>query len=199
MSNWEPAADFGPSVTHGWSTPAKMRKKYCWVNIAVYPRLQLISHTQPATITITPRAPPKLKFVYYVWLCLCIYLFMHMYAAIQQQYFENKVWEIYFYKEVCSFVHWSSYIIIFTNLSARAGYDTRSIFKRSLTGFNSEFSFSPSPPYYLPILAGGRIFGFIPFPRVLVLWEMQSISSRIWTRVTVSISCDDNHYTTGTT
>ena len=36
----------------------------------------------------------------------------------------------------------STYIIIFTNLSARAGYDTRSIFKRSLTGFNSEFSFS---------------------------------------------------------
>ena len=32
--------------------------------------------------------------------------------------------------------------IIFTNLSARAGYDTRSIFKQSLTGLNSEFSFS---------------------------------------------------------
>ena len=31
---------------------------------------------------------------------------------------------------------------IFTNLSARAGYDTRSVFKRSLTGLNSEFSFS---------------------------------------------------------
>ena len=31
---------------------------------------------------------------------------------------------------------------IFTNPSARAGYDTRSIFKRSLTGLNSEFSFS---------------------------------------------------------
>ena len=28
------------------------------------------------------------------------------------------------------------------NPSARAGYDTRSIFKRSLTGLNSEFSFS---------------------------------------------------------
>ena len=26
---------------------------------------------------------------------------------------------------------------------------------------------------------------------------MQSVSSRIWTRVTVSISNDDNHYTTG--
>ena len=32
--------------------------------------------------------------------------------------------------------------ILFTNHSAGAGYDTRSIFKRSLTGFNSEF---PSP------------------------------------------------------
>ena len=80
-------------------------------------------------------------------------------------------------------------------------------FKRSLTGLNSEFSFSetsyltkveePSLPYYLPI-DGGRIIGFITFPRVLVLCEMQSVSSRIWTRVTVSISCDDNHYTTGT-
>ena len=51
--------------------------------------------------------------------------------------------------------------------------------------------------YYLPI-AGGRIIGFIPFPRVLVLYEMQSISSRIWTRSAVSISYDDNHYTTRT-
>ena len=43
--------------------------------------------------------------------------------------------------------------------------------KRSLAGLNSEFSFS------LPI-AGGRIIGFIPFPRVLVLCEMQSVLSR---------------------
>ena len=28
---------------------------------------------------------------------------------------------------------------------------------------------------------------------------MQSVSSRIWTRVAVSISYDDNHYTTGIT
>ena len=33
-------------------------------------------------------------------------------------------------------------MILFTNPSARAGYDTRSNFKRSLTGLNSEFSFS---------------------------------------------------------
>ena len=31
---------------------------------------------------------------------------------------------------------------IFTNPSARAGYDTRSFLKRSLAGLNSEFSFS---------------------------------------------------------
>ena len=31
---------------------------------------------------------------------------------------------------------------IFTNPSAQAGYDTRSIFKCSLTGLNAEFSFS---------------------------------------------------------
>ena len=35
-----------------------------------------------------------------------------------------------------------SVLILFTNPSARAGYDTRSIFKQSLTGLNSEFSFS---------------------------------------------------------
>ena len=68
------------------------------------------------------------------------------------------------------------------NPSARAGYDTRSVLKWSLKGFNSEFSFSltscltkaeePSLPYYL-LTAGGRIIGFIPFPRVLVLCEMQ--------------------------
>ena len=53
----------------------------------------------------------------------------------------------------------NSIVFIFTNPSARAGYDTRSIFKRSLTGFNLEFSFSltscqikaeePSLSYYL--------------------------------------------------
>ena len=32
--------------------------------------------------------------------------------------------------------------ILFTNPSARAGYDTRLIFKQSLTGLNSEYSFS---------------------------------------------------------
>ena len=37
---------------------------------------------------------------------------------------------------------WTVIVIIFTNCFARAGYDTRSIFKWSLTSLNSEFSFS---------------------------------------------------------
>ena len=91
------------------------------------------------------------------------------------------------------------------NLSSRVGYDTRSIFKRSLTGLNSEFSFFStswltkaeeiSLPYDL-LIARGRIIGFIPFPKVLVLCEMQPVSSKIWTHIAVSISYDDNHYTT---
>ena len=44
--------------------------------------------------------------------------------------------------EKCGFEQQKEGMIIFTNPSARAGYDTRSIFKRSLTGLNSEFSFS---------------------------------------------------------
>ena len=109
---------------------------------------------------------------------------------------------------VCISVSWFyasfSRYTLFTNPSTREGYDKRSIFKLSLAGLNSEFSFSStscltkaeeiSLSYYLPI-AGGRIIGFVPLPRVLR--EMQSVSSWIWTRVAVSISYDNNHYTTG--
>ena len=77
--------------------------------------------------------------------------------------------------------------------------------KRNLTGLNSEFSSSTScltkaeeQSAILFTIAGGRIIGFIPFSRVLVLCEIQSVPSRIWTRVAVSNSYDDNHYTTGT-
>ena len=36
------------------------------------------------------------------------------------------------------------------------------------------------------------------FPKVLVLYQMQSASSRIWTRVAMSIPYADNHDTTDT-
>ena len=99
-------------------------------------------------------------------------------------------------------IMYKAYHILFTH-PLRSG---RIWHKVSLTGLNSVFFFSytsclskakePSLPYYLPI-TGGRIFGSIPFPRVLVLCEMQSVLSRVWSRVAVSISYDDNHYTTG--
>ena len=54
-----------------------------------------------------------------------------------------------------------------------------------------------SLPNYLPT-TGERIVGFIPFPRVLSLCDMQTASSKIRTRVTDSISYDDNQYTTST-
>ena len=74
----------------------------------------------------------------------------------------------------------SVYVYVYVyipNTTARTGCDTRSIFKRSLTRLNSEFSFSetdyhaqvkePSPPDYLPI-AGGGMVGFISFQRYLL-------------------------------
>ena len=82
-----------------------------------------------------------------------------------------------------------------------AGYDLSSVFKWSSTGLNLKLSFFqtgfhtivkyPSLIYYLS-RAGGRLTGFIPFPK------MQRASPSIWTRVAVSIYIDDNHYTTGT-
>ena len=66
--------------------------------------------------------------------------------------------------------------------------DTSSIFLLSLIGLDSELSFiktvyhikvkEPSLLYYSPI-AGEIIIGFIPFPRVLVLGEMQTVSFTI--------------------
>ena len=90
----------------------------------------------------------------------------------------------------------SDFHIIFTNPSTRTEYDTRPTFKRSLTGLNSEFSFSytscltkaeePSLPYYFPI-AGERIIGFIPFPR-----EMWNAWSAMWNAI--SLVQDLNSY-----
>ena len=99
-------------------------------------------------------------------------------------------------------------LYVFTNPTAWVGCNTKSILMWSLTGLNSEFSFilsgcltkakGLSLPYYLPI-AGGRIIGFIAFPKgISAVWKMQSALSRIWTHVAVSISYDDNHYTTDT-
>ena len=78
MLNWEPVAVRGLWTLSDprLSNPAKMRKKYCWLNIAVCPCL----HSPLTHRNINP--------------------------------FENKVWEVYFYKELYPFVHWSSSILL---------------------------------------------------------------------------------------
>ena len=48
--------------------------------------------------------------------------------------------------------------------------------------------------YYLPI-AGGKTDGFMLFSRALVRSVTRTISSRIWTLVTDSITNGDNRYT----
>ena len=136
---------------------------------------------------------------------IAVKLFLH--ALSQRPWYQD--WPNYCLEKNCLLSYRIGltyiYIYIYTNPSKWI-WDTKIIFKRSLTGLNSEFPFSetscltkaeePNLSYDLPI-AGGRIIGFIPFPRILVLWEMRSISSSIWTRVAVSITYDDNHYTTG--
>ena len=125
-----------------------------------------------------------------MWRFLFVYLYIYSFIYSSVLYFYGVVFVVIIYP------------------SPSLGQDmTQGHFLKRLTGLNSQFSFSlnscltkaakPSLPYYLPI-AGGRIIGFIPFPRVLVLCEMQLVSFRIWTRVAVPISYDDNHYTTGT-
>ena len=77
------------------------------------------------------------------------------------------------------------------------------LFKWSLTGLNSRVPsilvgmprLKSSVCHAIYTLAGWRIVGCILFPRVGVLWEMQTALSRISTWIVVSISYDDNHYT----
>ena len=77
--------------------------------------------------------------------------------------------------------------------------DTRSI----LSGvYRVRIQIFPHKPLTIPKLTRPvcytwmRIVVYIPFFKLWVQWEMQTDLSRIWTRVTVPISYDENHYTT---
>ena len=69
---------FGPLVTHGWATPAKMWKKCCYGQknlgqyVAVCPRLQLTSHTQP-TSTLS-----RIKCERYIFIKKCVHSFIEV-------------------------------------------------------------------------------------------------------------------------
>ena len=58
-----------------------------------------------------------------LYIYIYIYIYINLFLIVSKF---CKIWEV----------------IIFSNPSTQAGYDTRSIFKQSLTGLNSEFSFS---------------------------------------------------------
>ena len=48
------------------------------------------------------------------------------------------------------------------------------------------------------LIGGEWIVEFIPFPKVLVSYKMQTVLSRIWTRIDGSILYEDNRYVTNT-
>ena len=95
------------------------------------------------------------------------------------------------------FIWFHGFLSIFTNPSAQAGYDTWSIFKRSLTGLIQSF---PSPRLVSSARRKNpswRENNWIhTFPNDIC--AIQSDSSRIRTRVAASIFYDHNYYTTGT-
>ena len=65
----------------------------------------------------------------------------HLHVQLWLVTLENRLGELEIRGRIEA-IKTTALLILFTNPSARTGYDTRSIFKRSLTGLNSEFSFS---------------------------------------------------------
>ena len=92
------------------------------------------------------------------------------------------------------------YIYIYTHSFTRVGWETRSVFMRSSTSLNGEFSFSLtswhtkvkefSLPYYLSI--AWEIRSIRSFPTSIS--AMRTVSSGIRYCITVSISYDGNPY-----
>ena len=95
---------FGPSVTHGWATPAKMRKKCCYgqKNSGQYSSLFLssthLSHTRHITLSrikceryifIKKCIRSFIEDRHYVWLCstyicICMWLYNNCTAWFQK-------------------------------------------------------------------------------------------------------------------
>ena len=103
MPNWEPVADreLWALSDSRLSKPSKMRKKYCWINIAVCPRLQLISQTQP-TSTLSRMQCERYIFMkkcvrsfievrHYCWLCFRLYLY-YVYVCRYTTYLPRQKW-----------------------------------------------------------------------------------------------------------
>ena len=81
--SWEPTPDrgLGPSVTHSWAAQLE------WGRSAAMVRGTLGQYVASVSVSNSPLT--------------------HNQHQPFRNPFENKVWEVYFYKEVSSFVHWS--------------------------------------------------------------------------------------------
>ena len=71
----------------------------------------------------------------------------HLSHTTNNNPFENKVWEIYFYKEVCSFVHWSRHycwlcfrIYLYMHTYSICGYTTVIRYQLFLSNPNNLFT-----------------------------------------------------------
>ena len=111
MSAWEPTADRGLWALSNprLSSPAKMRKKCCYDHEKNFGSICSGLSLSPTHLSHTRNINP----------------------------FENKVLEVYFYEEVCSFVHWSRhycwqcfriYIYIYIYCVVVCGYTTQTRF-----------------------------------------------------------------------
>ena len=123
------------------------RKKLYWQNVSLSLNQTCLNerllpnytptHTHTHTHTHT--------YIYtHIYIYIYIYIYMYVFACVRvcimikpTVCFESLCFEIENRN-----LRQEMYFIIFTNPSAWAGYDTRSILKRSLTGLSSEFSFS---------------------------------------------------------
>ena len=111
------------------------------------------------------RSASMVRITWGQYVAVCPPFTIHLSHTTNINPFENKVREIYFYKEVCSFFRWSSYIM-FNFVSA-----------------------------YISICIWIRLYNiFMPLPGGLVQWERQIASSSIWNMDALSISYDHNHW-----
>ena len=93
-----------PSMTHGWAAQPGRKRSAAMVRtlgqyVAVCPRLQLTSHTQPTSTLSRIKCERYIfykevcSFIHWVrilcWLCFCIYLYMYCVAACDYTTFKH--------------------------------------------------------------------------------------------------------------
>ena len=95
---------------------------FAWINVCM--RIYVYIHTY-IHIYIHTYIHTYIHNVCNMYVFVCVYIYIYM--------------KEYYHWTICTYKYLSIYLSIFTKSSARAWYDTRSIFKRSLTVLNSEF------------------------------------------------------------